>query len=742
MDDTIQLLSSMSPKVKEGYKVAKKGTSVLALKKHFRRSSIFDKQKKTINNDSLIFLESDSANSSDVSSKPRHSFIKNNAEPIEISDSEISEDEVQSTELLPKENAPLSRTKIHDIEKWIDKVDVESNPRINKIMDNTVFSEVSTIFGDDIGGNFQVEGAACAINSTQISTDDRRFDELFRKKQILVKDDDLEKFNFKLGSQEDKNDVNNIDRSLRNLCIEDSFEERINKRNSNERTTKCRRSVDKSVLKDKNDENEDINLEYESVLDSLYGKSWRENKEQVLPKSEPRKANVKKNVAKNVPKTERKPKPQNNLLKNLQTAKVEKKISTPWMAKLKTLCDPESSPSPETTPVKNKQRTKLNFDDTPKEGTASKYFDKKTRADTNDKENSFEFSDLGETLEERIRKKLNNENPLKGKNAKTPKKKEIKQPAGFRDYRDLYVSGSTSSNDSDSLKNVKPVRKKTNKKYADSSSDEWTTDKSDKIAISTKKKSWTFLESLSGNVPIDKIDFSVRIFRTNFKEHRTQLADKLFTLYNKEIFDDTLPEDTPIEWNDRMRGSAGFCYCKKVTRRTGAVERNVRVVLSTKVLDSADRLRDTLVHELCHAATWLVNNVSDGHGPYWKAWASKAMKRFPELPPIKRCHDYVINTKYTYKCSGCSYSIGRHTKSLDIERKRCGYCHGKFEVLINKTSKKGETKSVPVTPKREPTAFAKFVKENYSHFKNPDRKHGDVMRILGQKFGELKTTSA
>ncbi|KAJ8980207.1 hypothetical protein NQ317_002220, partial [Molorchus minor] len=178
----------------------------------------------------------------------------------------------------------------------------------------------------------------------------------------------------------------------------------------------------------------------------------------------------------------------------------------------------------------------------------------------------------------------------------------------------------------------------------------------------------------------------------------------------KKIFDNALPKDTEFEWNDRLRGH---------------VERKARIVLSTKVIDAAYRLRDTLVHELCHAATWIVNCVSDGHGSYWKAWAYKAMKTFPELPPIKRCHDYVINTKYTYRCTGCGYSIGRHSKSLDIERKRCGYCKGKFEILINKINKKGDTKSVPATPKRVATGFALFVKENYGIYKNDQRKHGE-----------------
>lgn len=116
------------------------------------------------------------------------------------------------------------------------------------------------------------------------------------------------------------------------------------------------------------------------------------------------------------------------------------------------------------------------------------------------------------------------------------------------------------------------------------------------------------------------------------------------------------------------------------------------------------------------------------------------MKICPELPPIKRCHDYVINHKYTFKCKDCGYAIGRHTKSLDIARNRCGYCHGHFEVFINKQTKKGETKSIPATPKGkgQPTGFALYVKENYNLVKKPNIKHADVMKLLGQQFSALK----
>lgn len=79
-----------------------------------------------------------------------------------------------------------------------------------------------------------------------------------------------------------------------------------------------------------------------------------------------------------------------------------------------------------------------------------------------------------------------------------------------------------------------------------------------------------------------------------------------------------------------------------------------RVELSEKVLTSADRLRCTLIHELCHAAAWILHGER-GHGTCWKAYARKANQTFAELPIISRCHNYDIQYKYTYKCDMCQH---------------------------------------------------------------------------------------
>lgn len=43
------------------------------------------------------------------------------------------------------------------------------------------------------------------------------------------------------------------------------------------------------------------------------------------------------------------------------------------------------------------------------------------------------------------------------------------------------------------------------------------------------------------------------------------------------------------------------------------------------------------------------------------------------------------------------------------------------------------------TPKREPSAFALYVKENYNSVKkDKNLKHAEVMKLLGQQFSAIK----
>ncbi|KAM6061578.1 germ cell nuclear acidic protein isoform 2-T2 [Chlamydotis macqueenii] len=216
-----------------------------------------------------------------------------------------------------------------------------------------------------------------------------------------------------------------------------------------------------------------------------------------------------------------------------------------------------------------------------------------------------------------------------------------------------------------------------------------------------------------------------------FKKNKEELAQKLYSLYNSTIFEQKLPEKIEIIWNKKMRKTAGYC----VTGQTEGPEakRYARIELSEKVCDSADRLRDTLVHETCHAATWLINGVRDGHGRFWRFYANKSAVIHPELPVVTRCHSYEINYKFIYECVLCKATTGRHSKSLDTERFVCAFCGGQL-VLRQPTQKDGTPARTHLMP------FDKYMKENYGLTKREQHglSHAEVMRKLSADFA-LKT---
>ncbi|XP_023257874.1 acidic repeat-containing protein-like isoform X1 [Seriola lalandi dorsalis] len=206
----------------------------------------------------------------------------------------------------------------------------------------------------------------------------------------------------------------------------------------------------------------------------------------------------------------------------------------------------------------------------------------------------------------------------------------------------------------------------------------------------------------------------------NFKQNKEDLTNKLYQLYNISVFDSKLPVNMSVTWNKKMRKTAGFCISGQ---ERGGGSRYARIELSEKVCDSADRLRDTLIHEMCHAATWLIHGVRDGHGSIWKFYARKSTVVHPELPMVSRCHSYDIKYKFQYQCSRCQNTIGRHSKSLDTQRFMCALCKGQLVLL---------TPSKP----RAPTPFANFVKENYGTVRQElaGQRHADVMRKLSADF--------
>lgn len=88
---------------------------------------------------------------------------------------------------------------------------------------------------------------------------------------------------------------------------------------------------------------------------------------------------------------------------------------------------------------------------------------------------------------------------------------------------------------------------------------------------------------MSSTIPISDTHPDAQKYRLDYKNNKDELCKKLYKLYNEKVFDNQLPQDILIEWNNRMRGTAGYCYNKKSIRTLSGVVKSSRIVLATKV---------------------------------------------------------------------------------------------------------------------------------------------------------------
>ena len=104
-----------------------------------------------------------------------------------------------------------------------------------------------------------------------------------------------------------------------------------------------------------------------------------------------------------------------------------------------------------------------------------------------------------------------------------------------------------------------------------------------------------------------------------------------------------------------------------------------------------------------------------------------------------------ISINYSFKFS----DYGRHSKSIDTSKKRCGRCRGQLELLVASkiggkykksdahNSNHKDSNNLLRTPKA-PNAFAMFVKENYKTFRTPGTTHKNAMEALSLQFSQTK----
>uniref|UniRef100_A0A0N5B9C0 SprT-like domain-containing protein n=1 Tax=Strongyloides papillosus TaxID=174720 RepID=A0A0N5B9C0_STREA len=260
---------------------------------------------------------------------------------------------------------------------------------------------------------------------------------------------------------------------------------------------------------------------------------------------------------------------------------------------------------------------------------------------------------------------------------------DLKKPFSQNNYRKIETSSEddssseeSSSEDSDvenKNKYVVKVKRDDNQLYRRRQKLPENVD-FDNISLSEAR---LFMDYLNEDYP-EKRPNNVQYFFSKylFKKKGLELMGICFYIFNKYCFGNLLPDSINLEWNKNLRKTAGTTsYSSK---------KGVKIFLSDKVCNKPYRIRDTLIHEMCHAASFLIDKVlNDGHGPSFKKWASVCSKSFPNIPEVSRCHNYEIEAKYHYICEGCQQTIKRHSKSLDTLKKICGICRGKFVLHVN-----------------------------------------------------------
>ena len=92
-----------------------------------------------------------------------------------------------------------------------------------------------------------------------------------------------------------------------------------------------------------------------------------------------------------------------------------------------------------------------------------------------------------------------------------------------------------------------------------------------------------------------------------------------------------------LEWSTRLRTAAGRAHWSLAKLRPSGQtvdQHNLKIELSTKIITSegpfvhrkqlkTEKLRDTLAHELCHCAIWVIDHDPHSHhGKTFKQWSS------------------------------------------------------------------------------------------------------------------------
>ncbi|PLB50229.1 hypothetical protein P170DRAFT_463487 [Aspergillus steynii IBT 23096] len=210
--------------------------------------------------------------------------------------------------------------------------------------------------------------------------------------------------------------------------------------------------------------------------------------------------------------------------------------------------------------------------------------------------------------------------------------------------------------------------------------------------------------------------------RRSFDNKKANVAEDFFKALDDAVSGGRIQEmaaDTGgvrITWSKTLQTTAGRASWRRERSmspgRGGAGERTVGsqkqfagIELAARIIDNEDRLINTLAHEYCHLANYMISNVTNNpHGTSFKLWGQKCKEALKDHPvyggriEVTTKHSYKIDWKYVWCCVDCGQSYGRHSKSIDPAKSTCGKCKGLLQQI--------KPKPRNVSPKKKPAPQA------------------------------------
>ncbi|KAI1424259.1 hypothetical protein F5Y12DRAFT_752979 [Xylaria sp. FL1777] len=138
--------------------------------------------------------------------------------------------------------------------------------------------------------------------------------------------------------------------------------------------------------------------------------------------------------------------------------------------------------------------------------------------------------------------------------------------------------------------------------------------------------------------------------------------------------------------------STGPVTTATATTKTTTTQHSASIELATKVLSNESDLLNTVAHEFCHLAVFLLHGKPKlAHGAEFKTYGQHVMRAASVPGPatkdilktprdrgveinVTTRHSYEIEYRFVWRCADCGGEVHRHSRSVDPTRQRCGRC--------------------------------------------------------------------